>query len=77
MARVYAPATAEMAKLKKENDDLMRSDWLDANQANLNKISGCSGDGIFECVRCKSKNVTFTQKQTRSADEPMVRLPRP
>ena len=28
------------------------------------------GEGIFECKRCRSKNVQHTSKQTRSADEP-------
>ena len=28
--------------------------------------------GMFECGRCKSTKTTYTQKQTRSADEPMT-----
>lgn len=27
---------------------------------------------MFECGRCKSTKTTYTQKQTRSADEPMT-----
>ena len=30
------------------------------------------GDGMFQCGRCKSKKTEHTQKQTRSADEPMT-----
>ena len=29
-------------------------------------------EGAFKCNRCKSKNVTYYQMQTRSADEPMT-----
>ena len=29
-------------------------------------------DGIFTCGKCKSKKTTYTQAQTRSADEPMT-----
>jgi len=29
-------------------------------------------EGFFQCPKCKKKHVTLTQKQTRSADEPMT-----
>jgi DNA-directed RNA polymerase subunit M/transcription elongation factor TFIIS len=29
-------------------------------------------NGLFKCGKCKEKSVTYTQAQTRSADEPMV-----
>mgnify|MGYP001298437732 FL=1 len=29
-------------------------------------------DGFFKCKKCKSKKTTYTQAQTRSADEPMT-----
>ena len=29
-------------------------------------------DGFFTCGKCKSKKTTYTQAQTRSADEPMT-----
>ena len=29
-------------------------------------------DGLFMCHKCKSKKTTYTQAQTRSADEPMT-----
>ena len=28
--------------------------------------------GMFTCVRCKSQKTSSSQKQTRSADEPMT-----
>lgn len=32
--------------------------------------------GMFSCRKCHKKKVTYTQAQTRSADEPMVRIVR-
>ena len=29
-------------------------------------------DGFFKCSKCKTKKTTYTQAQTRSADEPMT-----
>lgn len=29
-------------------------------------------EGLFTCGKCKTKKTTYTQKQTRSADEPMT-----
>ena len=37
-----------------------------ANNENKNYV------GLFKCNRCKSKNTTYYQLQTRSADEPMT-----
>jgi DNA-directed RNA polymerase subunit M/transcription elongation factor TFIIS len=31
-------------------------------------------EGMFKCRRCGKNKVTYTQAQTRSADEPMVRI---
>jgi DNA-directed RNA polymerase subunit M/transcription elongation factor TFIIS len=32
-------------------------------------------EGLFTCRKCQKKTVTYTQAQTRSADEPMVSTP--
>jgi len=37
----------------------------------LSKTGGCETD-LFTCGKCKKKNCTYTQVQTRSADEPMT-----
>lgn len=38
----------------------------------INTNSEQEHDGFFTCGKCKSKKTTYTQAQTRSADEPMT-----
>jgi transcription elongation factor S-II len=56
--------------------DSKRLDWDRANESKINQQCGISGDALqaslFTCGRCKSIKTTSTQKQTRSADEPMT-----
>jgi transcription elongation factor S-II len=56
--------------------DTRRLDWDQANEGKINKMCGIKGDllqaSLFTCGRCKSIKTTSTQKQTRSADEPMT-----
>lgn len=56
--------------------DSKRLDWDQANEDKINKQCGIKGDllnaSLFTCGRCKSVKTTSTQKQTRSADEPMT-----
>eukprot|EP00977_Amphora_coffeiformis_P017434 scaffold5684_cov169-Amphora_coffeaeformis.AAC.9 len=56
--------------------DSKRLDWDQANEEKINKMCGIQGDllkaSLFTCGRCKSVKTTSTQKQTRSADEPMT-----
>jgi len=56
--------------------DSKRLDWDQANEDKINKMCGIQGDllkaSLFTCGRCKSVKTTSTQKQTRSADEPMT-----
>lgn len=65
----------EEAKKKKFND-ANRLDWDQANEKKINDMCGIKGDllkaSLFTCGRCKSVKTTSTQKQTRSADEPMT-----
>jgi len=53
-----------------------RLDWEQANEHKINQMCGITGDllnaSLFTCGRCKSIKTTSTQKQTRSADEPMT-----
>eukprot|EP00970_Alexandrium_tamarense_P006831 scaffold1201_cov199-Alexandrium_tamarense.AAC.5 len=53
-----------------------RLDWDQANEDKINDMCGIKGDlknaSLFTCGRCKSTKTTSTQKQTRSADEPMT-----
>lgn len=66
-------ARAEEAKKVIESK---RLDWEQANEAKINEMCGIRGDllkaSLFTCSRCKSTKTTSTQKQTRSADEPMT-----
>lgn len=56
--------------------DSKRLDWDQANEDKINQMCGIKGDllsaSLFTCGRCKSVKTTSTQKQTRSADEPMT-----
>jgi len=73
-------APAEKAKARgKMVEDLRNSrrlDWEQANEKKINDQCGIKGDllkaSLFTCGRCKSHKTTSTQKQTRSADEPMT-----
>jgi len=67
---------AEREKLEKDVNDARRLDWDQANEDKINDVCGIKGDllnaSLFTCSRCKSIKTTSTQKQTRSADEPMT-----
>jgi transcription elongation factor S-II len=56
--------------------DTSRLDWDQANEDKINEMCGIKGEllkaSLFTCGRCKSIKTTSTQKQTRSADEPMT-----
>jgi transcription elongation factor S-II len=56
--------------------DTNRLDWDTANEHKINEMCGIRGEllkaSLFTCGRCKSIKTTSTQKQTRSADEPMT-----
>mmetsp|Transcript_20874 Transcript_20874/g.45239 ORF Transcript_20874/g.45239 Transcript_20874/m.45239 type:complete len:312 (-) Transcript_20874:1758-2693(-) len=60
----------------KKLQDSRRLDWEQVNEKKLNDQCGIKGDllkaSLFTCGRCKSIKTTSTQKQTRSADEPMT-----
>jgi transcription elongation factor S-II len=73
-------ATSEKVKarqeIKQKISDSRRLDWEQANEDKINEMCGIKGDllkaTLFTCGRCKSTKTTSTQKQTRSADEPMT-----
>ena len=66
----------EMEARKNKILDQNRLDWDQANESKINEMCGIKGDllkaSLFTCGRCKSVKTTSTQKQTRSADEPMT-----
>jgi transcription elongation factor S-II len=66
----------ERSQEAKKIIDSKRLDWDKANESKINEMCGIKGDllkaSLFTCGRCKSTKTTSTQKQTRSADEPMT-----
>lgn len=63
----------EIQKLRDDAFQKARLDWAEANEEKINKQCGLEGTkGLFTCGRCKSTKTSNTQKQTRSADEPMT-----
>lgn len=66
----------EMEERARKLVDSNRLDWEQANEEKINEMCGIKGDlalaSLFTCGRCKSIKTTSTQKQTRSADEPMT-----
>ncbi|KAL7545498.1 hypothetical protein ACHAWF_008850 [Thalassiosira exigua] len=73
-------ATEEKARERdatvRKLQDSRRLDWDQANEKKINDMCGIKGEmlkaSLFTCGRCKSIKTTSTQKQTRSADEPMT-----
>ncbi|KAF4317527.1 hypothetical protein BBO99_00003081 [Phytophthora kernoviae] len=64
---------AEIEKLRDDAFQEARLDWAEANHDKIQKQCGTEGTkGLFTCGRCKSSKTSNTQKQTRSADEPMT-----
>lgn len=53
-------------KITQDNLNSRRTDWLIENAASKGNV------GFFTCRKCKSKNTTYFQMQTRGADEPMT-----
>lgn len=68
--------SAERNAAVKKMEDSRRLDWERTNEKKINDMCGIKGDllkaSLFTCGRCKSIKTTSTQKQTRSADEPMT-----
>ncbi|OEU14591.1 transcription elongation factor [Fragilariopsis cylindrus CCMP1102] len=66
----------EIEERKKQVMDSNLLDWDTQNEDKINEMCGITGDllnaSLFTCGRCKSTKTTSTQKQTRSADEPMT-----
>lgn len=64
---------AQIEKLRDDAFQEARLDWAEANHEKIQKQTGTEGTkGLFTCGRCKSSKTSNTQKQTRSADEPMT-----
>ncbi|XP_077586452.1 transcription elongation factor A protein 2-like isoform X2 [Stigmatopora nigra] len=68
--RIASMTSEEMAseELKKIRETLTQES---IREHQLSKVSGSKTD-MFVCKKCRGKNCTYTQVQTRSADEPMT-----
>ena len=56
-------------------EELAPTKWAEINLKKQEEIQHKKTkveDGIFKCGRCKTMKTTYTQAQTRSADEPMT-----
>ncbi|KAL3935724.1 MAG: hypothetical protein SGARI_002852, partial [Bacillariaceae sp.] len=66
----------QMEERTKKMMDSKQLDWASQNEDKINEMCGIKGEllqaSLFTCGRCKSVKTTSTQKQTRSADEPMT-----
>ena len=66
----------EFEERRKRSMDANLLDWDAQNEDKINEMCGIRGEllkaSLFTCGRCKSTKTTSTQKQTRSADEPMT-----
>ena len=67
------PAETIAAKTHKElNPEFYTQINLKIMSKYINTNKEQEHDGFFTCRKCKSKKTTYTQAQTRSADEPMT-----
>ncbi|RXN11239.1 transcription elongation factor A 2-like protein [Labeo rohita] len=68
--RIASMTAEEMASAElKEIRKALTKESIREHQ--LSKVGGTETD-MFVCGKCKGKNCTYTQVQTRSADEPMT-----
>ncbi|KAG7477902.1 hypothetical protein MATL_G00074380 [Megalops atlanticus] len=68
--RIASMTAEEMASAElKEIRQALTKELIREHQ--LSKVGGTETD-MFICGKCKGKNCTYTQVQTRSADEPMT-----
>jgi transcription elongation factor S-II len=60
---------------KMSHRELNEEYWLEQDMKNMvlfSKKEEQEHDGMFKCGKCKTFKTTYTQAQTRSADEPMT-----
>lgn len=50
-------------------------DWKAKNRKKQMERAGLAmGDSLLVCGKCKKRNVDYTERQTRSADEPTTKF---
>lgn len=66
-------AKVQAEEARKAHLEASQLDWGQKNKAKVLASAGLTvGEGTLSCPKCKGKNTEYTQKQTRSADEPMT-----
>ena len=58
---------------RREAQEAVQLDWLLKNRGAVLASAGiAASEGLLQCPKCKKRQTTYYQKQTRSADEPMT-----
>jgi transcription elongation factor S-II len=66
-------AKEKILALRKEAEESRQLDWRQKNRKHMLSSAGLNSvEGTLICGKCKGRNTEYTQKQTRSADEPMT-----
>ena len=69
-------ALEKTAKMLEEANNERRLDFAEYNSDKIDEFLGIeaktAANSLFTCIRCRSVKTSSTQKQTRSADEPMT-----
>lgn len=66
-------ARREADKARTDGVNARMLDWNEkTRKERLSQLGLSSADSGLPCRKCKGKNTEYTQKQTRSADEPMT-----
>ena len=73
-AELQSDAARKQAEAaRREAQEAVQLDWLLKNRGAMLASAGMTAsEGMLTCPKCKKRNTTYYQKQTRSADEPMT-----
>jgi DNA-directed RNA polymerase subunit M/transcription elongation factor TFIIS len=72
---VSAEHRKEAEEMRRKYDESIQLDWRSKNRKAMMAAMGYDvSQGMLQCGKCKSRNTDFTEKQTRSADEPTTKF---
>jgi transcription elongation factor S-II len=72
---VSAEQRKEAEEMRRKYDESIQLDWRSKNRKAMMAAMGYDvSQGMLQCGKCKSRNTDFTEKQTRSADEPTTKF---
>ena len=72
LKNIWPPETIASKTHQELNPEYYEELKIKIMEKYINKNTEQEHDGFFVCGKCKSKKTTYTQAQTRSADEPMT-----